>query len=139
MLDASQLTCLIAQAPAAPAAPAGAGAGGGEAPNIGSILTNPMFMLLFMFAFMYFLVIRPSRKQQQTFKQMLNNVGPKAKVIACNGLIGTIVSIDQKVSGVNGDEDEVSLKLSEGVKVKVLRNSITRILETEPATAETKS
>jgi preprotein translocase subunit YajC len=106
------------------AAPTGGGAG--------SILGNPMFMIIAMFAIMYFLVIRPQSKKQKELQKMLSELKKGDEVITQGGIIG-------KISGMK--DNELTLQLQEGVRVRVVRSSVTGIYTgaTTAAKSETKS
>ena len=94
----------------AQAAPAG---GGSQ-----SILGNPIFMVLAMFAVMYFLVIRPQSKKQKELQRMLSELKKGDDVVTQGGIIG-------KVSGIK--DNELTLQVQEGVRIRVLRSAVTGI------------
>lgn len=71
--------------------------------------------LALVFAAMYFFVIRPQSKKAKEHKAMLNALQPKDTVVTSGGLIGTVVALSER---------EVSLELSPGVKVSVLRTMV---------------
>ncbi len=81
----------------------------------GSLISAVIWMVL-LIAIFYFLLYRPQQKQRQKHQEFLNSLKKGDKVITAGGLIGEIKSI--------GD-DVVTLKLSEGTIVKVLKTSIT--------------
>jgi preprotein translocase subunit YajC len=93
----------------AQAAPAG---GGGSQ----SMLGNPIFMVLAMFAVMYFLVLRPQSKKQKELQKMLAELKKGDDVVTQGGLIG-------KVSGIK--DNELTLQVQEGVRIRVLRSAVT--------------
>ncbi len=72
--------------------------------------------MVLLIAIFYFLLYRPQQKQRQKHQEFLNSLKKGDKVVTAGGLIGEIKSI--------GD-DVVTLKLSEGTIVKVLKTSIT--------------
>jgi preprotein translocase subunit YajC len=79
-------------------------------------LTSAVIWMVLLIAIFYFLLYRPQQKQRQKHQEFLNSLKKGDKVITAGGLIGEIKSI--------GD-DVVTLKLSEGTIVKVLKSSIT--------------
>ena len=105
------------------AAPSGGAAG---------FLGNPMFMILAMFAIMYFLVIRPQSKKAKEHQKMLSELKKGDDVSTQGGIIG-------KITGMK--DNEVTLQLQEGVRVRVLRSSVTGPYTgaTTAAKTETKS
>ena len=81
-----------------------------------SFLGNPMFMILAMFGIMYFLVIRPQAKKAKEHQKMLSELKKGDEVATQGGIIG-------KITGMK--DNEVTLQLQEGVRVRVLRSSVT--------------
>ena len=82
----------------------------------GGFLGNPIFMIVAMFAIMYFLVIRPNSKKQKELQKMLSELKKGDDVVTSGGIIG-------KISGMK--DGELTLQLQEGVRVRVLRSSVT--------------
>ncbi|MFH1803595.1 MAG: preprotein translocase subunit YajC [Pseudomonadota bacterium] len=82
--------------------------------------------LILIFVVFYFLLIRPQQKKQKQHKEMLAAIRRGDKIVTAGGIIGTVA----KVIG----DDEVSVEIAEGVKVKVARGMISAVLsKTEPA------
>jgi preprotein translocase subunit YajC len=87
---------------------------------------DPMFMgLILCVMLFYFMILRPSRRQQQELRSMLASLKKNDEVLAAGGIIGTVVNIKEKAIG---NEDEVTLKVDDRVRLRVLRSSIVRIL-----------
>ena len=82
----------------------------------GGFLGNPIFMILAMFAIMYFLVLRPQSKKAKEHQKMLSELKKGDEVATQGGIIG-------KITGMK--DNEVTLQLQEGVRVRVLRSSVT--------------
>lgn len=81
--------------------------------------------LILIFAIMWFLLIRPQQKKLKEHQAMVSALRRGDQVVTQGGMIG-------KVSKVKDDELEV--EISEGVKVRVVRNTIAQVLsKTEPA------
>ncbi len=101
--------------PAYAQATGGAGAGGLEA----------MFPLLLIFVVFYFLLIRPQQKKAKAHKAMLEAVRRGDKVVTGGGVIGTVNKVI--------DENEISVEIADGVKVRVQRGLLATVLsKTEP-------
>ena len=100
--------------------------------GIGGMLGSPMFMILAMFGIMYFLVIRPQSKKAKEHQKMLSELKKGDEVATQGGIIG-------KITGMK--DGEVTLQLQEGVRVRVLRSSVTGLYPgaTTAAKTETKS
>lgn len=71
--------------------------------------------LLLMFAVFYFILIRPQQKKQKSQREMLQNLKTGDQVITSGGLYGSIVAID---------EQKITLRIAENVKVEVGRSFV---------------
>ncbi len=101
--------------------PAFAQAAGGA----GSAFTS-FIPLILIFLIMYFLLIRPQQKKVKEHKAMVDALRRGDQVVTQGGLIG-------KVSKVK-DDGEIEVELAEGVRVRVVRQTIAQVLsKTEPA------
>lgn len=108
-------------------AQAAAGAPGGGMESLMSLAP-----LVLIFVVFYFLLIRPQQKKLKEHKGMLDALRRGDRVVTGGGIIGTIVKV-----GTN--EDDVTVEIAEGVRVRVLRGTITSVLaKTEPAKTEDK-
>ncbi|SIS91313.1 protein translocase subunit yajC [Roseivivax lentus] len=82
--------------------------------------------LILIFAIMYFLLIRPQQKKMKEHQKMVENLRRGDQVVTQGGLIGKVVKVKE------GNELEV--ELAEGVKVRVVQNTIAQVIsKTEPA------
>jgi preprotein translocase subunit YajC len=89
-------------------AQAAGGAGGG-----GLVSFLP---ILLIFGVFYFLVIRPQSKKAKEHQAMLTQLKKGDDVVTQGGIIG-------RISGIK--DDEVTLQVQEGVRLRVLRSAIT--------------
>lgn len=88
-----------------------------------------LFPLIAIFAIMYFLLIRPQQKKQREHQAMLGALRRGDQVVTGGGVIG-------KVTKVKEGESEVEVEIAQGVTVRVVRGTITNVLnKTEPAKA----
>ena len=85
----------------------------------GSDLIVQFLPFIFIFAIMYFLILRPQRQKQQRHKDMVANLRRGDTVVTTGGLIGKVVKVI--------DEGEVQLELAEGVKVRLVRAMIAEV------------
>ena len=117
------LKTLIAQtseAAPAPDAPLGEAAeGAGEAAQgvtggLGSMLP----MIIAFVAIMYFLMIRPQQKREKERRALLSALAKGDAVVTNGGLCGTIVGLT---------EDEVSLRVDDGVTMKFVRSAVSQV------------
>jgi preprotein translocase subunit YajC len=85
--------------------------------------------LILIFAIMYFLLIRPQQKKLKEHQKMVNGLRRGDQVVTSGGLIG-------KVTKVKEGENEIEVEIATGVIVRVVRSTITSVLnKTEPAKA----
>ena len=103
------------------ATPAYAQAAGGAGGAFGSFIP-----LILIFAIMYFLLIRPQQKKVKEHQAMIEAVRRGDQVVTAGGLIGKVVKVK--------DDNEVELELAQGVKVRVVKSTLSQVLsKTEPA------
>jgi preprotein translocase subunit YajC len=69
-----------------------------------------------MIAIFYFLIIRPQQKQQKMLREMRSNLQRGDRVVTGGGIYGIIT---------NMRNDVVTVKIADGVKIEVDRNSLT--------------
>lgn len=82
--------------------------------------------LILIFAIMYFLLIRPQQKKMKEHQKMVEGLRRGDVVITQGGLIGKVVKVKEN--------NELDVELSEGVKVRVVQNTIAQVVsKTEPA------
>ena len=95
------------------------GGQGGANPLLGFA---PYIVIIGVF---YFLMIRPQARKAKLHQQMLGQLKKGDDVITTGGLIG-------KISGIK--DDEITLQVQEGVRVRVIRSAVTGLQR--PVTAE---
>jgi preprotein translocase subunit YajC len=76
--------------------------------------------LVLIFVVFYFLLIRPQQKKAKEHRATLEALRRGDKVVTGGGIIGTVVRTD--------GADEVSIEIAEGVRVRVVRSTITNIV-----------
>ncbi|HJD08194.1 MAG TPA: preprotein translocase subunit YajC [Candidatus Ligilactobacillus faecavium] len=69
-------------------------------------------MIVLLFGLMYFMMIRPQKKQQQQWQNMINNLKKGDHVVTRGGLHGVIDSIDKANKTVTLDCDGIFLTFS---------------------------
>ena len=79
-------------------------------------------VLLAMFGFLYFLMIRPQRAQQRKHVEMLSALKPGDEVITSGGIYGEVVQLD---------EERVMLEIDDDVRIAVARRAIASIVPPE--------
>lgn len=79
-----------------------------------------------IFILFYFLLIRPQQKKMKEHRAMVDALRRGDQVVTAGGIVG-------KVSKVQED-GMVEVEIAEGVKVKVVKHTVTQVLnKTEPA------
>jgi len=82
--------------------------------------------LLMIFVVFYFLLLRPQQKKMREHKAMLEALRRGDRVVTGGGIVGSVVKV--------GTDDEVTVEIAEGVRVRVLKPTISAVLaKTEPA------
>ena len=81
-----------------------------------------LVLLLAMFGFMYFLLIRPQRQQQRRHTDLLASLKPGDEVVTAGGIYGEVVQLDA---------ERVMLEIDEDVRIAVARRSIASIIPPE--------
>lgn len=76
-----------------------------------------------MMLVMYFVMIRPENKRRQEAEDMLKSLRKGAKVRTTGGILGEIVSIDER---------EAVLQVADKVRINVLRGNIVGIEGVKP-------
>jgi len=76
--------------------------------------------IILIFAVFYFLLIRPQQKKVKQHRQMLGQVKRGDRVLTGGGIIGTVTRIK--------DNDELVVEVADGVKVNVLRGTLSDVL-----------
>ncbi len=89
-------------------------AAGAQSQMVGSII-----WLVVLFAFMYFLLIRPQQKEQKERAQMIRSLKPGDKIVTMGGRIGVITKVEDKT---------VKVRIAEKLDVDVLKTGVARIL-----------
>lgn len=89
-------------------------AGGGSESTIMGLLPFVLIFVVF-----YFLLIRPQQKRAKQHKSMVEGLRRGDVVVTAGGIIG-------KVSKVT-DDSEVEVEIASGVKVKLVRSTISTV------------
>jgi preprotein translocase subunit YajC len=81
-----------------------------------------LFLPLILFGgVMYFLMIRPQKRQRQQQQALLNSLEVGDDVMTAGGIFGTIVDIDE-------DEDVITVEVAPGTQLRMIRAGISRKL-----------
>jgi preprotein translocase subunit YajC len=79
---------------------------------MGSIMGNPLIVMVLMVGIFYFLLIRPQQKKAKEHKALLDNLKKGDRIITSGGMIGTIVNIDDQI---------VNVEIADKVRIEMAR------------------
>ena len=115
-------------APPAGKAAEGAAEGGQQAvdPCAGGGSTGMIIWMVLLFALMYFMLIRPQKKQRDQHQKLVESLKRGDRVVTSGGLLGTIYGIT---------ENTVIIEVTDGVKVKIQKSHVSG-LQTDPNAAK---
>ena len=86
----------------------------------------PMALIIPVF---YFLLIRPQQKKAKDHKALVSAVKRGDRVVTTGGILGVVTKVI--------DNGEVQLEIADGVRVRILRASISDVVNrSEPARAQ---
>ena len=86
--------------------------------QVANILSTvgPILLMVGLFAIMYFLVIRPQKKQEKETNEMRNNLQVGDEITTIGGIIGKVVSIKEETVMIETGHDRT--------KIRILRSAI---------------
>ena len=81
--------------------------------------TTMIIMMVGMFAFMYFMIIRPQRKRQKEQEALMGSLNKGDEVVLTSGMLGTIIRIDG---------DYLVLNTGNNIELKFQRQAVHAVL-----------
>ncbi len=85
-------------------------------------MSQNFIVLAAMFGFMYFLLIRPQKKQMETRKKMMENLAPGDMISTIGGIKGKIIMVMA---------DSVLLEIAENVQVELVKTAVGQVINEE--------
>ena len=79
----------------------------------------PIILIVVMFVAMYFLMIRPQKKQEKEINNMRNNLQVGDEITTIGGIIGKIVSIKEETLMIETGHDRT--------KIRILRTAVRNV------------
>src|ERR671925_299326 len=79
-----------------------------------------LFPLILIFVVFYFLLIRPQQQKMKAQREMLAGVKRGDRVVTGGGIIGLVTKVIS--------DNEVQVELAEGVRVRIIKQTITDIV-----------
>ena len=92
-----------------------------EAPVSESSLTS-FVPLILIFVVFYFLIVRPQSKKIKEHQVLVNNLKTGNRVVTSGGIVGVVTNVFEK-------ENQVEVEISEGVRVKILKNYVSDLVK----------
>jgi preprotein translocase subunit YajC len=86
---------------------------------------NPLLSflpLIVIIAVMYLFLMRPQAKKQKEHRQMLEKLEKGDKILTTGGLFGEIAGVKEK-------EDVLIVRISDNVKVELLRSAVAQVIK----------
>jgi len=77
--------------------------------------------LILMGGVLYFIMIRPQKRQRQAQASLLNSLEVGDEVMTAGGIFGTIIDIDE-------DEDVLTVEVAPGTNLRMIRAGVSRKL-----------
>jgi preprotein translocase subunit YajC len=77
--------------------------------------------LIFIFAIMYFLMIRPQQQRMKQHREMIENVRRGDTVVTAGGIVGRVAKVPQK------DDPEITVEIADNIQVRVVKSTLTEI------------
>lgn len=92
-------------------------------------LLSSLVPFVLIFVIMWFMLIRPQQKKMKDHRALVEGLRRGDQVITAGGLIGKVTKVK--------DDGEIEVEISDGVKVRVVRSTVTGVLsKSEPAAAD---
>ncbi len=78
----------------------------------------PLALLLVVF---YFVLIRPQQKKAKQHQELLKNLRPGDKVLTSGGVLGTVITVKEKVVTIRSAETK--LEITKGAVSEIIERS----------------
>jgi preprotein translocase subunit YajC len=98
------------------------GAPGGSAAQGGGGGFSSLIMMAVIFAIFYFILIRPQQKKMKEHKKMVEELKKGDRIVTSGGMYATVE---------NATPETLTVKIAEGVKVKITRGSVGAVVKPE--------
>ena len=85
--------------------------------TIQQILSNPMILVVVLFAIMYIFMIRSQQKRQKEIQNFRNSISVGQAVVTAGGIYGVVKQIEES-------DNTLMIEVANGVRIKVDRNSV---------------
>ena len=86
-----------------------------------------IFMMIALFAVMYFLMIRPQQKRAKQHQDMQSSLSVGSRVLLTSGMFGTVAHVGER---------QIIVELAPGVEVTVLKGNVARTVTADDEEVE---
>ena len=95
----------------------------------GTDIFGMLFLILPMFAIMYFLIWRPQQKRMKEHQEMVKSIRRGDNIVSAGGIIAKVIKVV--------DDYEIVVESGEGTKMRMLRSAVSEVRSKgEPAKAD---
>ncbi|MDO4680094.1 MAG: preprotein translocase subunit YajC [Aerococcus sp.] len=98
----------------------------------GSLMTT-LVMFVVMLGLLYFMMIRPAKKQQKDYNDMLSKLSVGDEVVLRSGLHGVISEIDSQKNTVTLDAEGIYLVFERGAIMTIVSHNQQAATPSDPA------
>ncbi|MBV9045675.1 MAG: preprotein translocase subunit YajC [Alphaproteobacteria bacterium] len=77
--------------------------------------------LIFIFAIMYFLMIRPQQQRAKQHRAMIENLRRGDTVVTAGGIVGRVAK------ATNKDDAEITVEIADNVQIKVIKATLSEV------------
>jgi preprotein translocase subunit YajC len=99
--------------------------------NLSDPFISSLLPLVFVFAIMYFLLIRPQQQRMKQHRAMVEAVRRGDTVVTAGGLIGRVAKVK--------DDGEILVEIADNVQVRVLKGTLSEVrAKGQPADAKSE-
>jgi preprotein translocase subunit YajC len=88
------------------------------APGVFDMLNSLIVPTMLIIGIMYFLMIRPQQKRLKEHRDMVASIRRGDTVVTSGGIIGKVAKVD---------ENELQVEIADGVKIKVVRSTVSEV------------
>ena len=86
-----------------------------------------LFLIVGIFAIMYFFMIRPQKKQQQKKQEMINNLKAGDRIMTTGGIYGEVKQVK---------DNSVRIQIDDHARIEIAKNAVASVITTEVDTAK---
>ncbi|HXG78371.1 MAG TPA: preprotein translocase subunit YajC [Methyloceanibacter sp.] len=88
------------------------------APGAFDMLNSLIIPTMLIIGIMYFLMIRPQQKRLREHREMIASIRRGDTVVTSGGIVGKVTKVE---------DQELQVEIAEGVKIKVVRSTISEV------------